>query len=118
VEDYAWATRQIVRAAAECGSCGGRVVSVLEGGYDLEEDTSGLPQAVQAHVRELMQPVPVPVPVPVTVTVTAPPPPSHLHLHQHQHQRQHQQPGVKNTARKSMGGSGPPPTPLGPPPGL
>ena len=54
-EDYAWATRQIVHAAAEISSCQGRVVSVLEGGYDLQRETNGLAQAVQAHVRELMR---------------------------------------------------------------
>jgi acetoin utilization deacetylase AcuC-like enzyme len=55
VKDYRWATRQIVRAAAEIGTCRGRLVSVLEGGYDIDRDTSGLAQAVQAHVRELMR---------------------------------------------------------------
>lgn len=55
VEDYAWATHQIVRAAAESPTCRGRVVSVLEGGYDIARETSGLAQAVQAHVRELMR---------------------------------------------------------------
>jgi hypothetical protein len=54
-EDYAWATRAIVRAAGELESCRGRLVSVLEGGYDLRKETCGLSQAVQAHVRELMR---------------------------------------------------------------
>jgi hypothetical protein len=49
------ATRLIVRAASEMASCRGRVVSVLEGGYDVDKDTNGLAQAVQAHVRELMR---------------------------------------------------------------
>ena len=55
VEDYAWATRQIVRAAETMPSCRGRLVSVLEGGYDIQKETGGLAQAAQAHVRELMK---------------------------------------------------------------
>jgi acetoin utilization deacetylase AcuC-like enzyme len=47
-EDYAWATREILRLAAE--SCGGRVVSTLEGGYHL----GALAASVGAHVRALM----------------------------------------------------------------
>jgi acetoin utilization deacetylase AcuC-like enzyme len=56
VQDIAWATRQVVRAAAECTACSGRVVSVLEGGYDLAPRSDGLSQAVQEHVRALMRP--------------------------------------------------------------
>jgi acetoin utilization deacetylase AcuC-like enzyme len=58
VQDYAWATRQIVQVAEECRSCGGRLVSVLEGGYDLSARTDGLAQAVRAHTKELMRPQP------------------------------------------------------------
>ncbi len=47
-EDFAWATQQLVEAASE--SAGGRVVSTLEGGYDLE----GLAKSVAVHVRVLM----------------------------------------------------------------
>ncbi len=47
-EDYAWATREILRLAAE--SCEGRVVSTLEGGYHL----GALAASVGAHVRALM----------------------------------------------------------------
>jgi acetoin utilization deacetylase AcuC-like enzyme len=60
IEDYAWATRLLVwEANADIRggfgkSCKGRVVSVLEGGYDLEPETNGLAQAVEAHLRELM----------------------------------------------------------------
>ncbi len=46
-EDYAWATRAIVSVAN--GRAGGRVVSSLEGGYDLQ----ALGQSALAHVRAL-----------------------------------------------------------------
>ncbi len=46
-EDYAWATRAIVTVAR--ARCGGRIVSSLEGGYDLE----ALSQSALAHVRAL-----------------------------------------------------------------
>ncbi len=49
-EGYAGITRRI-RALAEA-HCGGRLVSVLEGGYDLE----ALGRAVTAHVRVLAEP--------------------------------------------------------------
>lgn len=45
--DYAWVTRELVELARR--HCAGRVVSLLEGGYDL----SALAQCVVAHVREL-----------------------------------------------------------------
>ena len=48
-EDYAWLTRAICEMAAGC--CSGRVVSVLEGGYDLE----ALGESVAAHVGVLME---------------------------------------------------------------
>jgi acetoin utilization deacetylase AcuC-like enzyme len=47
--DFAWATRAIMDVADETAQ--GRVVSVLEGGYDLE----GLSQSVAAHVIALMR---------------------------------------------------------------
>lgn len=47
-EDFAWATREIMAVAGR--RCAGRVVSVLEGGYDL----AALAQSAQAHVRALM----------------------------------------------------------------
>jgi acetoin utilization deacetylase AcuC-like enzyme len=46
-EDFAWATRAIVSVARL--RCGGRVISSLEGGYDLE----ALGQSAVAHVRAL-----------------------------------------------------------------
>jgi acetoin utilization deacetylase AcuC-like enzyme len=47
-DDFAWATREILAVADAC--CAGRVVSTLEGGYDLE----ALAASAIAHVRELM----------------------------------------------------------------
>ena len=46
--DFAWATRRVLDVAQACA--GGRVVSLLEGGYDLQ----GLSQSVAAHVATLM----------------------------------------------------------------
>lgn len=48
-EDFAWATAEICDLAAE--SCGGRVVSTLEGGYDLE----ALGASVAAHLGVLTE---------------------------------------------------------------
>lgn len=47
-EDYAWATQEVLRLAAEC--CDGRVVSVLEGGYDVRKETNALAKSVAAHI--------------------------------------------------------------------
>jgi acetoin utilization deacetylase AcuC-like enzyme len=47
--DYAWATRRLMAIADK--SCKGRVVSLLEGGYDLD----GLSRSVAAHVAALME---------------------------------------------------------------
>lgn len=47
-EDFAWATEQLMEIAAN--SCDGRVVSLLEGGYDLQ----GLAGSAAAHVETLM----------------------------------------------------------------
>jgi acetoin utilization deacetylase AcuC-like enzyme len=48
-KDYAWITRQIVTQANRYA--GGRVISVLEGGYDLP----ALARSVEQHVRELLE---------------------------------------------------------------
>ena len=48
-EDFAWATRRLMEIADR--HAGGRVLSVLEGGYDLQ----GLSASVAAHVGELMK---------------------------------------------------------------
>ncbi|MET0528266.1 MAG: histone deacetylase family protein [Microvirga sp.] len=47
--DFAWATQKLMDIADR--RCGGRVVSLLEGGYDLE----GLARSAAAHVKALMQ---------------------------------------------------------------
>jgi acetoin utilization deacetylase AcuC-like enzyme len=47
-EDFDWVTRQLMDLADS--TAGGRVVSVLEGGYDLQ----GLKESVAAHVTALM----------------------------------------------------------------
>ena len=47
--DYAWVTQRLMEIAKR--RCGGRVVSVLEGGYHLD----GLARSVAAHVTALME---------------------------------------------------------------
>jgi acetoin utilization deacetylase AcuC-like enzyme len=47
-EDFAWITGKIMDLAAK--HCKGRIVSVLEGGYDLE----GLARSAAAHLLMLM----------------------------------------------------------------
>jgi acetoin utilization deacetylase AcuC-like enzyme len=48
-EDFAWVTQELMKSAQK--NCEGRLVSVLEGGYDLQ----GLSDSVSAHVQELMK---------------------------------------------------------------
>ena len=47
-EDFGWVTRKLMDIADS--TAGGRIVSVLEGGYDLQ----GLKESVAAHVTALM----------------------------------------------------------------
>lgn len=47
--DFGWITDQLMAAADEC--CGGKLVSVLEGGYDLQ----ALAASAALHVRRLMR---------------------------------------------------------------
>jgi acetoin utilization deacetylase AcuC-like enzyme len=47
-DDFAWATRKLMEVAD--ASAEGRIVSMLEGGYDLE----GLGNSAAAHVSALM----------------------------------------------------------------
>lgn len=47
-DDYGWVTEELLAVAAEC--CDGRVISLLEGGYDL----AALKESSQSHVRALM----------------------------------------------------------------
>ncbi len=49
-DDFAWLTREVVTVAERC--CAGRVVSTLEGGYDLR----ALAASAAAHVRAMMAP--------------------------------------------------------------
>lgn len=49
VEDFVWVTRGLCDVAADI--CGGKVVSTLEGGYDL----SALSASAKAHVETLME---------------------------------------------------------------
>lgn len=46
-EDFAWVTRWLVKAAEK--HAGGRIISTLEGGYDLE----ALASSVEVHLKEL-----------------------------------------------------------------
>ena len=48
-DDFAWVTRELMKSAET--NCQGRLVAVLEGGYDLQ----GLADSVSAHVGELMK---------------------------------------------------------------
>ena len=48
-EDFAWVTKELMFVANEC--CQGRLVSTLEGGYDL----NALAECVDAHVTTLMK---------------------------------------------------------------
>ena len=48
-EDFSWLTERICKIASDC--CGGRLVSTLEGGYDL----AALAESVKAHVIKLCE---------------------------------------------------------------
>jgi len=48
-DDFGWVTQELMKSAQK--NCEGRLVSVLEGGYDLQ----GLADSVSAHVQELMK---------------------------------------------------------------
>ena len=48
-EDFSWLTERICKIASDC--CGGRLVSTVEGGYDLE----ALAESVKAHVIKLCE---------------------------------------------------------------
>lgn len=53
-DDYMWATEQLLQSASrKDGSCRGRVVSLLEGGYDTYASSLGLAKCVDAHVKSL-----------------------------------------------------------------
>lgn len=48
-EDYEWISKELIRITDKC--CRGRIVSTLEGGYDLD----GLADGVNAHVKALLR---------------------------------------------------------------
>ena len=48
-EDFVWATKELMRVAKKV--CGGKIVSCLEGGYDLQ----ALSVSAAAHVKQLMK---------------------------------------------------------------
>jgi acetoin utilization deacetylase AcuC-like enzyme len=48
-DDFGWVTRELMNSAEK--HCDGRLVAVLEGGYDLQ----GLADSVSAHVSELIK---------------------------------------------------------------
>lgn len=50
-EDYAWATQQVLQLAGDV--CDGRLVSVLEGGYDVRKETNALAKSVAAHISSI-----------------------------------------------------------------
>ena len=47
-DDYGWVSEQILELASKC--CDGRVISILEGGYNIQ----ALRESVQVHVRALL----------------------------------------------------------------
>ena len=52
-ESFSVLTHKIINMSWQIESCRGRVVSVLEGGYDVESD-GALQQSVKAHVEALL----------------------------------------------------------------
>ena len=50
-EDFGWLTSEMLRTVIKIPTCRGRVVSVLEGGYDLK----ALSACVVEHVRALLE---------------------------------------------------------------
>lgn len=56
--DFRWATEQVMAVADD--ACGGRLVSLLEGGYDLV----GLQRSVESHVAALLEPASAHIPDP------------------------------------------------------
>ena len=53
-EDYEWVTAQLIRISNSC--CEGRVVSALEGGYQIKGDyCSAFAKSVKTHVNSLIQ---------------------------------------------------------------
>ena len=53
-EDFGTWTRAIMSLAASLESCHGRVISLLEGGYDTNK-TNGLGKSVEEHLKALVE---------------------------------------------------------------
>lgn len=53
LEDYAWSTQQLMACMDELWPGNGKVLSLLEGGYDVSPLTNGLARCVVAHVEAL-----------------------------------------------------------------
>ena len=49
VDDFAWITREVCNLATDC--CSSRVVSILEGGYNLD----ALAACTKAHIENLIE---------------------------------------------------------------
>ena len=54
-EDFGTWTRAIMSLAASLESCHGRVISLLEGGYDTTPRTGGLVRSVEEHLKALAE---------------------------------------------------------------
>jgi acetoin utilization deacetylase AcuC-like enzyme len=54
-QDFGAWTRAIMSLAANLESCHGRIISLLEGGYDTNKKTSGLRSSVEAHLKALVE---------------------------------------------------------------
>ena len=52
--DFGTWTRAIMSLAADLESCHGRIISLLEGGYDTEK-TNGLGKSVEEHLKALVE---------------------------------------------------------------
>ena len=53
--DFGTWTRAIMSLAADLESCHGRIISLLEGGYDTEKKTNGLGKSVEEHLKALVE---------------------------------------------------------------
>lgn len=53
--DFGTWTRAIMSLAASLESCHGRIISLLEGGYDTRKKTNGLGRSVEEHLKALVE---------------------------------------------------------------
>ena len=54
-EDFGTWTSAIMSLAASLESCHGRIISLLEGGYDTKPRTGGLVRSVEEHLKALAE---------------------------------------------------------------